>query len=59
MLHPVIAYDIATHHRRAMLAQAATIAQARAAQRPRRAGRGRPASWLVFGTRLSLRPRAA
>jgi hypothetical protein len=59
MLHPVIAYDIAARHRRAMLAQAARIAQARAAQRPRRASGGRPLSRLVSGTRLSLRPRTA
>ena len=59
MLHPVIAYDIAARHRTAMLAQAATIAQARAAQRPDRASRGRPVSRLVFGARPSLRPRTA
>jgi len=59
MMHPVIAYDIAAGHRKAMLAQAATIAQARDAQRPGRASRGRPVSRLVSRTRLSLRHRTA
>lgn len=34
MLHPLIAYDTAAPQKNAMLAQAATIAQARTAQRP-------------------------
>ena len=42
MLRPEIAYDIAAEQRRARLAQAATIAQARAARRADHSRRGRP-----------------
>ena len=58
MLHPEIAYDIAAEQGKARLAQAAMIAQARAARRARR-GRGRPVSGLLSGAWLSLRPRTA
>jgi len=59
MLHPAIAYDIAAGQRKARLAEAAAIAQARAAQRAGRGSRGRPVSGLLSGPRLSLRPRTA
>ena len=59
MLHPGIAYDITAERRKARLAQAATIAQVRAAQRARHGRRGRPVSGLLPGARPSLRPRTA
>jgi hypothetical protein len=59
MLHPLVACDTAARQKKAMLAQAATIAQARTAQHPGRASRGRPVSRLVSGARLPLRPRTA
>jgi hypothetical protein len=59
MLHPGIAYDIVAEQRKARLAQAATIAQARAARRAGRRSRAGSASGLLSGARLSLRPRAA
>ncbi|MFY9930816.1 MAG: hypothetical protein WAK82_22720 [Streptosporangiaceae bacterium] len=59
LLHPENAYDIACGHRKAMLAQAAAIAQARAAQRTIRGGGGRPALALLSTIWASLRPRTA
>jgi hypothetical protein len=59
MLHPDIAYDIASGQRKAMLAQAATIAQVRAAQRIIRGSGGRSAPALVSRIWVSLRPRTA
>jgi hypothetical protein len=59
MLHPGIAYDIVAEQRKARLAQAATIAQARVARRAGRRSRAGSVSGLLSGARLSLRPRTA
>jgi hypothetical protein len=59
MLHPDITYDIASEHRKAVLAQAATSARARAAQRAIRSGSARPTGALLSRVRVSLRPRTA
>jgi 1,6-anhydro-N-acetylmuramate kinase len=58
MLHPEIAWDLARGQRQATLAQAAAIAQVRAAQRTIRGG-GRPAPALLSRIWVSLRPRTA
>jgi len=57
MLHPDVAYDIASGHGKARLAQAATIAQARAARRGRRSSCGRRVCGLLSMVWLSPRPR--
>jgi hypothetical protein len=59
MMHPDITYDIASEHRKAMLAQAATSAQVRAAHRAIRSSRERPSAALLSRVRQSLRPRTA
>jgi hypothetical protein len=59
MFHPDITYDTASEHRKALLAQAATSARMRAAQRAIRSSGGRQAAALVSRVRVSLRPRAA
>jgi hypothetical protein len=57
MLHPDVAYDIASGHGTARLAQAATIAQARAARRGRGSSCGRRVCGLLSMVWLSPRPR--
>jgi hypothetical protein len=59
MLHPDIAYDIASGQRKAMLAQAATITQVRAAQRIIRGSGGRSAPDRLSKIWVALRPRTA
>jgi hypothetical protein len=59
MLYHGNAYDIASQQRKAMLAQAATIARARAARRTRRGRRVGSAPALMPLVRISLRLRAA
>ncbi len=59
MLYPGIAYDIASQHRKAMLAQATTIGQGRAARRAIRGIRGGSAPTLASRVRISLRLRVA
>jgi len=58
-MHPDIAYEIVSERRKAMHAQAAAIAQVRAARRAIRGSHGRsvpgPLSWV----RVPMRPRAA
>jgi hypothetical protein len=59
MLHPAITYDIASEHRKAVFAQAATSVHVRAAQRAIRSSRGRLSAALLSRVRVSLRPRTA
>lgn len=59
MLHPDIAYDIASGQRKAMVAQAAAIAQVRAARRIIRGSGGKAAPALLSRIWVSLRPRTA
>jgi hypothetical protein len=59
MPHPGIAYDIVSGQRKAMIAQAATAARVRAAQRAIGGSRGRWAPALLSWVRVSFRPRTA
>jgi hypothetical protein len=59
MLYQRNAYDIVSQQRKAMLAQAAAIAQGSAARRAIAGSRGKSAPALVSRVRISLRLRAA
>jgi hypothetical protein len=59
MMHPEIAYGIASEHRNDMIAQATSSAKARDAQRVSRSNRGRSAASSRSFFRISLRPRTA
>ena len=58
-MHPDIAYEIVSERRKAMHAQAAAIAQIRAAQRAIRGSRRRSAPALLSWVRLPLRAKTA
>jgi hypothetical protein len=59
MLHPVLAQDIVSGQRKAMLAQAAAIGRARAARRALRISHGRPVPSLPRWLRVLPQPRPA